>query len=86
MKVIKQNIGQGESIYSVWTRDTDSPLIVVKMLDGKPTIDAATHAHMTVYDAAEYAQALMIAIQIVDDLNHGKAVEADAPKEATGAF
>ncbi len=77
MKVIKQNMGRGESIYSVWSRATDFPLIVVKMLDGQPTIDAATtRAHMTVVDAAEYAQALMIGIQIVDDLNNGREIEA----------
>jgi hypothetical protein len=77
MKVIKQDLGRGESIYSVWSRDTDFPLVVVKVFEDKPTIDAAAHPHMTVYDAAEYAQALMIGIQIVDDLNNGREVTAD---------
>ena len=82
MKVIKQSIGQGESIYSVWSRDPDSPLVVVKYYGGKPTIDAAALTQMTVYDAAEYAQALMIGIQIVDDLNNGRLVEAGTPEPA----
>jgi|SRR4051794_5020675 hypothetical protein len=77
MKVIKQDLGRDESIYSVWSRDTDFPLVVVKVFEEKPAIDAAAYPQMTVYDAAEYAQALMISIQIVDDLNNGRPVNAD---------
>jgi hypothetical protein len=83
MKVIKQSLGLGESIYSIWTRDTDFPLVVVKVFEGKPAIDAAAHTKMTVYDAAEYAQALMIGIQIVDDLNNGREVTADDAEPPT---
>jgi hypothetical protein len=83
MKVIKQSLGQGESIYSIWTRDTDFALVVVKVFEGKPTLDAAAYTQMNVYDAAEYAQALMIGIQIVGDLNNGREVKADAPEAPT---
>ena len=66
MKVIKQSIGRGESIYSVWSRATDFPLVVVKVFEDKPAIDAAASPQMTVYDAAEYAQALVASATVAE--------------------
>ena len=34
--------------------------------------------------STEYAQALLIAIQIVDDLNNGRAIEVDESKKSPG--
>jgi len=63
----------------------DNPVLVrVKVSDGQPVIRLDNlQDNMTIAQASIYAQALLIAIQIVDNLNNGRKVEAFVEYDAT---
>jgi hypothetical protein len=76
MKVVRQGIEDGATIYKVLGRDGRFPLVTVEAISNKTSISiTSTKDGMTAREAIEYAQALLIGVEIMNALNDGNQVK-----------
>ena len=76
MKVIKQDIAHGDTRYSVFGRDEQTPLVTVDVFDNMPSITIELSRHgMTAREAIEHAQAILVGVDILTALNEGTSVQ-----------
>ena len=88
MYVSLQRFSETEARYDISLRKgaaLDNPVLVrvnISQAGTRITVDS-TKTQMSIAQASEFAQALLVGIQIADKLNHGQAVEASVEYDAT---
>ena len=88
MYVSLQRFSETEARYDISLRKgaaLDNPVLVrvnISQAGTRITVDS-TKTQMSIAQASEFAQALLVGIQIADQLNHGQAVEASVEYDAT---
>jgi len=75
MRMEKQSISDGNSIYRLFGSSDRMPLVTVEDIDGNPSITAVQSRNgLTVSEAADYAKALMMGVKIVEALKNGTVI------------
>jgi hypothetical protein len=88
MYVSLQRFSETEARYDISLRKgaaLDNPVLVrvnISLAGARITVDS-TKNQMSIAQASEFAQALLVGIQIADKLNNGQAVEASVEYDAT---